>query len=71
MVGAVEGLCDPGNEALQVAFEYAGADGEHHKQWVIDQMVRCLTEDDDAYCQWVDDFTEDGVFPEWDEGIAP
>jgi hypothetical protein len=30
-------------EALEVAQTYGGTDGEHHKNWVIDQMVRALT----------------------------
>lgn len=29
--------------ALHVASEYAMYDGDHHKMWVIDQMVRHLT----------------------------
>lgn len=30
-------------EALAVAMRYGGIDGDHHKAWVIDQMVRALT----------------------------
>lgn len=30
-------------KALFVAFQSGGVDGGHHKQWVIDQMVRALT----------------------------
>lgn len=30
-------------EALEIAREYGGTDGAHHKDWVIDQMVRALT----------------------------
>lgn len=72
------------DEALRVASDYAMTDGEHHKQWVLDQMVRYLTG-----CQLV---REEGRSPdepprmvlgrsdeyvaflngeEWDEGIAP
>ena len=29
--------------ALTVAVSYGGIDGDHHKAWVIDQMVRALT----------------------------
>lgn len=29
--------------ALEVAMAYGQTDGGHHKAWVIDQMVRCLT----------------------------
>lgn len=29
--------------ALNVAMSSGGTNGSHHKMWVIDQMVRCLT----------------------------
>lgn len=29
--------------ALDVASSYGGIDGDHHKAWIIDQMVRVLT----------------------------
>jgi hypothetical protein len=28
--------------ALDLAIRYGGIDGEHHKTWVIDQMIRAL-----------------------------
>jgi len=31
------------NKALEFALRYGGIDGDHHKAWVIDQMVRALT----------------------------
>lgn len=30
-------------KALDIAFKFGSFDGEHHKMWVIDQMVRALT----------------------------
>ncbi len=30
-------------KALAVAVSFGGIDGAHHKDWVIDQMVRALT----------------------------
>jgi hypothetical protein len=30
-------------EALELAMDYGAIDGDHHKMWVIDQMVRTLT----------------------------
>jgi len=30
-------------KALEIAVQYGGIDGAHHKTWVIDQMVRALT----------------------------
>jgi len=52
--------------------KYGGTDGGHHKQWVIDQIVRIIK--GDQYGQWVEDMKdgEDGPNTyEWDEGIAP
>ena len=31
------------DRALQIAIKFGGIDGAHHKDWVIDQMVRALT----------------------------
>lgn len=60
------------DEVLEKIFKYGGIDGEHHKKWLIDQIVRTLTKDD--YKKWVERY-EDGVDGkhtyEWDIGIAP
>lgn len=58
-------------KALEIAFRYAQIDGAHHKAWVIDQMVRALT--DDEYEAWVKEYKEDesGEEYDWDCGIAP
>lgn len=29
-------------DALEIAIRYGGIEGEHHKTWVIDQMIRKL-----------------------------
>lgn len=58
--------------ALELAFTFGGIDGGHHKMWVIDQMVRALTEDN--YDEWVRIYQEGEDGPntyEWEEGIAP
>ena len=48
--------------ALQMAIQYGGIDGAHHKQWTIDQMVRCLTgceiEDEEGYLNIVGESEE-------------
>jgi hypothetical protein len=59
-------------KAIEMAMEYGGFDGGHHKQWALDQVVRILA--GEKYEQVVADYKagEDG--PEtygWDEGIAP
>ena len=54
--------------ALDVAYAFADVDGEHHKTWVIDQMVRALT--GDGYADWVSDYERNGEYT-WDTGVAP
>ena len=59
-------------KALEVALRYGGIDGDHHKDWVIDQMVRALTGGD--YDVFVKDAKQGEDGPEtylWDVGIAP
>jgi hypothetical protein len=55
--------------AIEVVERFAGIDGEHHKQWVIDQMMRCLLGDE--YERWVKDRNSDTEYEPWDVGIAP
>lgn len=60
------------DEALEIAYSFAQIDGEHHKTWVIDQIVRKLTGSD--YEQWITMYEaeENGEKEyEWDTGIAP
>ena len=58
--------------AIDLAVQYGGIDGGHHKAWVIDQMVRTLAGDNYAEVVRKAKDGEDG--PEtydWNEGIAP
>jgi hypothetical protein len=58
--------------ALDMIHKYGGIDGGHHKQWVLDQVVRALT--GDKYAKWVEDHNAGDDGPntyEWDVGIAP
>lgn len=54
MVSDVDEAWGRVRKALFVAFQSGGVDGGHHKQWVIDQMVRALTG-----CPMVDDVAVD------------
>ena len=59
-------------KAVELAVQYGGIDGAHHKTWVIDQMVLALA--GERYEQIVKEAKagEDGPDTyEWDEGIAP
>jgi len=54
-------LRDSINRAVDVAMRFGTTDGEHHKAWVIDQMLRALL--GDGYQAAVGD--------DWEEGIEP
>lgn len=60
-------------KALEKAFQYGQIDGDHHKTWVIDQMVRVLT--GDKYNEFVKEYEIDEETGEkewiWKNGIAP
>jgi hypothetical protein len=61
-------------DAIQVAERYGGIDGGHHKQWIIDQMLRALM--GEKYDEWVAEYNdyrdENGeTYSDWDVGIAP
>ena len=69
--------------AIELAVRFGGIDGDHHKAWVIDQMVRALCggrKDGDSYTKskeyekLVEDARSGEDGPEtysWEEGIAP
>lgn len=59
-------------KALDMITNYGGIDGGHHKQWVMDQIVRILTGPE--YEKWVKRYEDGDDGPhtyEWSEGIAP
>lgn len=61
-------------KALALIFKYTGIQGIHHKQWLLDQIVRVLSEDGSKYYDWVREYCKGDEGPntyEWDEGIAP
>lgn len=58
--------------ALDIILRYGGIDGAHHKQWVLDQVLRALTGPE--YDAWVTAHNEGEEGPDtysWDTGIAP
>ena len=57
-------------QALQIAMRSETTDGAHHKQWLIDQMVRALTGcTGEAESDWYNTFR--CLASEWDEGTPP
>ena len=59
--------------ALELAFNFGCIDGDWHKMWVIDQMVRALCGNEEEYNKWVQEYEEpeNGDYYKWDCGIAP
>jgi hypothetical protein len=56
--------------AVSIALRYGGIDGAHHKQWVIDQMLRSIL-GEALYVKTMEDHSSDLDYPAWDEGTAP
>ncbi len=57
------------NDAIDVAWKYGGIDGDHHRAWVIDQMLQKMMTPDE-YKNFVKEYENDGEY-EWYKGIAP
>lgn len=60
-------------KALEIIVKYGGTDGSHHKDWVMDQVVRILTGNN--YESFVNEACkgpngEPNLYS-WDCGIAP
>lgn len=60
------------SEALAIIEQYGMTDGAHHKQWVLDQVLRALL-GPALYARWVADYNAAtaGEGDPWDPGIAP
>jgi hypothetical protein len=50
--------------AIEIALSYGVYDGNHHKQWVIDQMLQAICTEEE-YKQIIIDY------PDWEKGVAP
>ena len=54
-------------ESILLTIEHIGnTDGQHHKQWALDQIVRKIFRNEQLYNEWVNSLDY-----EWDSGIAP
>lgn len=63
---------DPVEMALTIATRWGGIDGDNHKAWVIDQMVRALTgERYEAFVAEAKDGPDGPDSWSWNEGICP
>lgn len=54
---------------LELVARFGGIDGAHHKQWVIDQLLRHLL--GHLYAAWVEEYNAPPDYDDWDVGIAP
>lgn len=59
-------------EALELIERYGTIDGDHHKQWVIDQIARKLTGDNyELFRAGFVEKDEDELYDAWEEGCPP
>lgn len=68
---AIEDVAERIEKAILLIKNYGGIDGGHHKQWVLDQVIKALVDD---YNKWITEYEdgEDGTKTyKWDVGIAP
>jgi hypothetical protein len=59
-------------KAIELIEQYGYIDGGHHKQWLLDEILRALLGDE--YDKWIEEYQkgEDGPHTySWDTGIAP
>ena len=60
------------DEALELAVRYGQIDGNHHKMWVIDQMVRVLSGSGyEGLVKYAKQGDEGENTYDWDIGVAP
>jgi len=68
----IQTIVDKKKKVLDLIHNYGTIDGGHHKQWLLDQIVRVLV--GEGYDKWVREYQEgeDGANTySWDEGTAP
>jgi hypothetical protein len=77
MVDQIEELKKRITAAMEIITRYGAIDGEHHKQWCLDQVARELLEVHD-YEKWIeemrgdwDEENQEFEYCDWDEGIPP
>jgi len=59
-------------QVLDLIEAWGGIDGGHHKQWLLNEIVKAITKD--GYEKWVREYEDGEDGPKtyfWDTGIAP
>ena len=51
--------------------QYGGIDGSHHKQWLLNELIKILVDDYDGWVASYEDGEDGPGTYEWDTGIAP
>lgn len=69
VVDVALGMAERVDKATEIIFQYGMIDGDHHKQWVLDQVLRALL--DKKYDLTIQKYNEDEDYEEWDVGIPP
>lgn len=60
------------DEALGFMQKYGGIEGDHHRQWALDQVVRIFLGEGEAYEAWVKKHNEVTLgFSGWGRGTPP
>lgn len=59
-----------GQKASSIATRFGMIDGAHHKQWVIDQMLRAVLSKS-KYELWFAQMNSDPEYDPWDHGTPP
>jgi len=57
--------------SIELISQYGGIDGAHHKQWLLNELIKTLADDYDG---WVKSYEEGEDGPKtykWDIGVAP
>ena len=65
-------MMNTAKQVLNLIEEWGGIDGGHHKQWLLNEIVKTITKD--GYEQWIKIYEDGEDGPEtyeWDTGIAP
>lgn len=57
--------------ALEMIMQNGGTDGAHHKDWVLDQVVRILADDYDEWVRQAKDGEDGADTYGYEVGIAP
>jgi len=56
-------------KAVELILRYGMIDGAHHKQWILDQVLRVLLAD--SYNDTIAQYNTDDDYAPWDAGIPP